>query len=202
MKKNNSNAIETASNETVKNLLTCAWCSSILEKPVIIPCCSETVCGKHETEFRKTNFECKLCKNSNQLEASKHFPANRIVQGLLDSKVTELDLGDYHKKAAESVKELSQFVDQFEQVITNAEGTVYEFFAKQRNKVDLTREELVQNLIARCSDELLKELDVYEKECRSNLPNHEDRRESLFLKNCLLDSDLRLTKTKITNWET
>jgi hypothetical protein len=58
--------------------------------------------------------------------------------------------------------------------------------------VDLTREELVQNLIARCSDELLKELDVYEKECKSNLPK----------KNVSLDLDLRETKTNITNWET
>jgi hypothetical protein len=108
-----SNTNETAANVTIKKLLTCTWCLSILQKPVILPCCFETICDKHETEFRKTDPKCKFCNNQTKLEASKHFPPNKIVQGLLDSKVTNLDLGDNHTKAVESVKELSKFVDQF-----------------------------------------------------------------------------------------
>jgi hypothetical protein len=168
----NFDKIEKAANETITELLTCAWCVKILEKPVIIPCCSETICSVHETEFHKADFKCKLCKTPITLEASKHFPVNRIVQGLLNRKVTELDLGNNHKKAAESVKELRQLADQFEHLKTNAADMIFEFFAKQRNKVDLTREDLIHNLIVKCSDELLEELDSYEEECKLNLPNN------------------------------
>jgi hypothetical protein len=189
------NSIDTAANETITELLTCAWCSNILEKPVILPCCFETICGEHESEFRKAGLECKLCNTPTKLESWSHFSANRIVQSLLDRKVTELDLGCNHTKAAEGLKELSKFVDQFEQLKTSGADTIYEFFCKQRNKVDLAREELISNLIAKSSDELLDELDSYENECELNSLNLNNSIESF-------SDDLVLIKSNIAKWET
>jgi hypothetical protein len=59
----------------------------------------------------------------------------------------------------------------------------------------LTREDFIQNLIVKCSDELLKELDSYEEECKLNLPNN------LNLINSF-SNEISLMKTELSKWET
>jgi hypothetical protein len=61
--------------------------------------------------------------------------------------------------------------------------------------VDLTREELIHKLVVKCSDELIQELNEYEKECELNLPNYFDLMNSF-------ENDLAIMKTNLTKWET
>jgi hypothetical protein len=185
------NSTAEAANETIQGLLSCVWCSSSLEEPVMLPC-GETVCFKHEATFKNGDGECELCGETHELDTNKHFPLNKIAQGMIDNRIKDLNLGENHRKAAESLKELSKFLDRFEHMKASGQKSINEFFQKQRSKVNLTREELIRKLIVRCCEELLGEIDDYENECTLNLAHLNE----------LYDSDLASIKSNLVTWQT
>jgi hypothetical protein len=152
-------------NESIKQLITCAWCKSILEEPVMIPC-GETVCRKHSFEI--SGDECIFCDKFHVLQESEQFPANKVVQNLLALKIKELDFGPNYKKATERVNELNTFLNDYDNLKKDPEVYISAHFSKQRNNIDLAREKLILE-INNTSDRLISEIDSQEKECKANL---------------------------------
>jgi hypothetical protein len=152
-------------NESVKKLITCKWCQSIVDEPVVLPC-SETVCRKHSDEISKS--QCRLCDRFHVLKDSEQFPANKVVRDLFELKINDLDLGPNHKNASERVTELKDFMNGFIKLREQPDEFVFERFSRQRNKVDLAREKLILE-INNFSDLLISKIDSQEKRVQSHL---------------------------------
>ena len=125
--------------ESVKNLITCKWCSSILKEPVILPC-SESVCREHESHFRINNdnqeTKCLLCHEEHKLNDEEHFLFNKSFE----------------------------MVESFETLMQSPESSINEHFSQLRNRIDLVREDFI-NKINEASEKMMVEVEEYEKAC-------------------------------------
>jgi hypothetical protein len=175
-------------NQSIKKLITCKWCKSILDEPVFLPC-SETVCRKHSIEIN--NKQCRFCDKVHVLKEAEQFPANKIVQDLFELKIKELDFGLSHKNASERLNELSGFLNDYNSIKEHPEAYFSEHFNKQRNKVDLVREKLFLE-INKISEKLILKIDLEEELCKASL--------SKFNLSSLGD-DLVSTKADLSKWE-
>jgi primosomal protein N'' len=154
-------------NVSVRDLIYCKVCNELFDKPVMLPC-GETICSKHEIDFKDARFQCTFCSGQHKLASeTDHFPCNKIAQGLLEKQLQELNLGDIHKSAVASLKSLKESVQNFESFGDNAEDYIYEYFAKLRNQVDLQREAMIQK-VNDSSDKLLCEIAALETKCKIN----------------------------------
>jgi hypothetical protein len=127
--------------------------------------CGETICAKHEADFKGENFSCKFCENYH-LETGP-FLFSKTIQRLLERHVHELDFGEEHKSAMASLTNLKSSIQCYESFGKNAEVYIYEYFAKLRNDVDLKRETMIHK-INNSSDELLSEIAALEMKCKEN----------------------------------
>jgi hypothetical protein len=152
-------------NELVKDLIYCKVCNELFDKPVILPC-GETICSKHEIDFKDARFQCTFCSGQHKLASeTDHFPCNKIAQGLLEKQLQELNLGDIHKSAVASLKSLKESIQNFESFGDNAEDKIYGYFATLKNQVDLKRETMIQK-INDSSEKLLSEIAALEAKCK------------------------------------
>jgi hypothetical protein len=175
-------------NETIKQVITCKLCQSILDEPVLLPC-GETVCRKHTIEI--SNNTCRFCDKVHVLKGSEQFPANKAFQVLLEFKIKELDFGPNHKKASELVNKLNHFINDYNSLIEQPDEYISEYFSKQRNNVDLAREKLILK-INQTSDGLISKIDLEEKECKVNI---------LKCNSLSLDNDFATIKADLTKWK-
>jgi hypothetical protein len=152
-------------NESIKQLITCKWCQSIVDEPVLLPC-SETVCRKHTVEISET--KCKFCNNVHVLRESEQFPTNKVVQDLFHLKIKELNFGLKYKKASERMADLTTLLNDYNTLKEHPDEYITEHFSKERNNVDLAREKLIID-INQISDRLISEIDSKEKESAANL---------------------------------
>jgi hypothetical protein len=76
---------------SAKEVLTCGICKEIFKNPVILLCCSETVCKKHIDDMVNNSinicFTCSLCFK--EQEATREFY-------LVDKKTQALVERDFH----------------------------------------------------------------------------------------------------------
>ena len=100
--------------DTVKEILTCKHCMEIFKStPIILSCCSETICKSHIDEFKENNdtFVCKLCnKKSNQ----KSFPVNKIAEKFIKMNIQKLEFGEKYNMPKKSCKNLENLIRDFE----------------------------------------------------------------------------------------
>jgi hypothetical protein len=162
--------------EAIKVVLNCKWCHELLDTPIILPC-YQTVCEKHETHFRDGVEPgcngmlptCKLCDQVHKLRnENDHFPANTIVQTLLEKEIKKLSFGVEYEKALSSLDELKDGLSHFEETIKNPDEIISTYFQDMRSEVGLIREELIER-IDKCTEAVLVDVNKYEEECKANL---------------------------------
>jgi hypothetical protein len=175
-------------NESIKQLITCKWCHSILDEPILLPC-NETVCGKHTSKIR--NSKCRFCDTVHVLNESENCPPNKVIQDLFKLRIKELDFGPNHKKASERITELNNFLNDYDNLKKDPNEYISAHYSKKRNNIDLAREKLIFK-INQISESLISETNLQEKECKANLSK------------CNLSSfsnDLTNIKAEISKWE-
>jgi small-conductance mechanosensitive channel len=91
-----------------------------------------------------------------------------MIQSLLQAQIRSLDLGEIHSKAIIMLKKLKNTINILEETLKKPEDTIYDYFQTLRNSVDLERENILLK-IHECSDKLLSDIDLLEKECKANL---------------------------------
>jgi hypothetical protein len=151
-------------NQIVRDLLSCKVCNDVFNEPVILPC-GETICAKHDVDFKDKNISCTFCQKHHV--NTEPYPCNNTIQRLLDRHVHELDFGEEYKSAVTSLKNLKESIQNYESLKDNAEDYINEHFAKLRSQVDLKREMLIQK-INDSSDKLLSEIAALEIKCKEN----------------------------------
>jgi hypothetical protein len=184
--------------ETIKIILSCKWCREILVKPVLLPC-GETICAKHDTEFRQLKHKpaplsCKLCNQVHLLNDTEHFFENKMAQALLDNKIEKLEFGEVFNNSTDKLNELIELTGCFYKRISDPQEFIYDYFKTKRNQVDIIRDQLIQR-IQNCSESILSDFDLYERECKLNLPS---LKEALFSNEVYDDSRV---KNELMGWK-
>jgi hypothetical protein len=141
------------------------YCMNELNDPVMLPC-GETVCSEHEDDFKKS--KCNFCSKRHNMNKSDHYPQNKIIQSLLDAKITSLDMGEIHSNAVLMLQKLKNKIKIHEVTLNKPRVTIYDYFDRLRSSVDLEKKQLVKK-INDCSEKLLLEIGLLEKQCQENL---------------------------------
>ena len=100
------------------------------------------------------------------------IPINGFVrvipfESLLEKGIDSIDLGEDYKSARKNCQLFSELLDQLNTLKNDPEMKIHTVISKLRNKVDLRREELKQE-IDKESMKMIEKLDKFEKECKSN----------------------------------
>ena len=146
----------------------CNYCHDILSDPVILPC-SEPMCKKHVEEMKiKSNnksakINCPFC-NKEHITPEKGFPKDIRMAQLIANNFHKMDLGEAHKKAVRSCKELQEMINKMKYLVKEPENFIDEYFNKIINEIDLLREENKQK-IDQWHEKCFNEIQKYKNEC-------------------------------------
>ena len=144
-----------------------ANCRLYLETPIILPCCGSSVCQEHQKEMishKSRTYRCPICDE--KCPAPKNgFPLNQSLLELIKNKDYLNKLSHGHKNAFESYIKLESLIAENQSI--NADDLVYNYFSSVRNKIDLHKDELV-NEINKRHKEILHKLKEHEDECKLN----------------------------------
>jgi hypothetical protein len=154
--------------KTINNLICCKLCKQILKKPVVLPC-GESICAIHEEQFKnKETAKCQLCDEEHFLNNAQNFLANKVVDGFLAGEISRLNFGKKHENTTQLLIELNTSLYHFDKLRSNPGDLIFEKFQAMRNKVDLIREKILQN-VNECSEKIISDIDSYEEECKQQL---------------------------------
>lgn len=159
--------------------LNCKICKRLLENPVLISC-GETICQKCVACLIDSNepskLNCPLCLETHEIP-SNGFILNKFVVNLLKSNnLSMLEL----TQPAISIQNLKYHLDilklecdKLENGIKNSSDELFDYCSKMRQEVQ-TNSELKIQCIQRLSEDLIKQIDAFEKECFTNLSKEAD----------------------------
>ena len=159
----------------------CSSCNEFIDTPVVLPC-GHSICKYHveeAEELLETNktIECEKCHETHEIP-EKGFARNRALENLIEKEIHSIDLGDEYKTALNKSNRFKDLLEEFKLAKNDPEAKIHSVISDLRNKVDLRREELKEEI----DNEALaaiKKLDDFENECKSNLPSINDEFEHL-----------------------
>ena len=128
----------------MEKIVTCNFCHSIFECPVILPCC-EIICEKHIEQVKKSSencekMNCHFCNEEHNIPRNG-FPKEIRIAKLIEHKFHQMDLGKVHKKALDSCKELKETINKVKNLTKEPQNYIEVYFNKIINEIDLLREE-------------------------------------------------------------
>lgn len=141
----------------------CIVCKSILQSPVILPCCQLNICQKHIPTDSPT-IECVSCGEV------RTIPSDGFAPNPDKSLLIKLNLSEY-QRANESCKSLRTKIDAFRAHKAHFESRL-NLIGDLKSQVKSKRDEMIDDLRRR-SDCLLVEFDNCESECKSVLQQME-----------------------------
>jgi WD40 repeat protein len=139
-------------------------CNLIYENPVTLVC-GNTLCNEH-LEHLNDKFQCNFCQQEHPIPLNG-FALNRTIHKIIESY---LYFDPLRRNIKETFDNLHRAIEQYENIDPNI--YIYDYFSKIRNKIDLHREELIEEINTK-SDELIKKLKEKELKCNLNLTNLE-----------------------------
>ena len=162
-----------ADNFDLKSIFSCNYCNCILKSPVILPC-SESICQMHVEQMKIKSkdscsqaLNCFFCKREHSIP-NDGFPKDMRTSKLIENRFHQMDLGNEHKKAIDSCKEMEKMIDKLENLTKDPQNFILEYFQKIINGVDLFRE-VYKLQIENWHEKCLKEIQTYKDECVSRL---------------------------------
>jgi hypothetical protein len=134
-------------------------CNLIYENPITLPC-GHSLCQNH-LETTDEKFMCQFCEKEHIIPENGFFINKTIVQ-LIEEYVKSNPI---RKEIKQTFDQLAQLVKEYSEI--DPDVYVYDYFSKIRNKVDLHREELIEQINSK-SDEIIQQLKVKEEKCKLN----------------------------------
>jgi hypothetical protein len=151
--------------EMIKEAIKCAECKSVLESPVFLPC-SDSICKKHVKEGA-SEFHCLACDIIHQVP-NVGFPVNKALAVLLKRKIQNSKFSPEYNRALESIKHLENKVDEAKLFQRDPHFFINKVISELKSETDILRDEF-KLAIDQKADAIIKDLDEYEQECKSNL---------------------------------
>ena len=155
----------------IKEELTCKYCHEIYKNPIILNCCGENICRQHIDELISVSLSNKLtCPICNAEISNQTFCVNKLIERLLEKELHKLKIDTKYKDTLESFK---IEVGRFESVLKEPENFIHEEISELKRQVDLDREKL-KSKIDDLADNLIKQLDSYEKKFKAEYKTNVD----------------------------
>jgi hypothetical protein len=166
-------------------------CKLFLDQPINLPC-GFMICKKHIDTKIKT-FKCEFCQEEH-LIPENGFIINKKLADCIQSK---LHLTDEQKDASDLFDCLNEMITKLEKI--DPTEYVYDYFKNLRDRVDLHREEMI-NEINKKSEEFIKKLYELEREYHSgcNKTQFNNNLDELKLSK-LPEIEMQLKMTQIEN---
>ena len=145
----------------------CQSCEEFIFEPVFLPC-GHSICKEHVDETVEENekqIKCDICNESFDIP-SKGFAPNRALEGLMEVDIDKLDLGQEYNSAFNKCAEFEDLLEEFNKAKNDPEMRIHTVLSNLRNKVDLRREVLKQE-IDKEAVKMIEKIDEFEKECKS-----------------------------------
>ena len=146
--------------DQILSALKCVNCRDTLSKPVLLPC-GHTICQIH-TEIAEAQIICFKC-------GCRHFNTgfiiNEAVSDMIKAQLYNFDFGHQHKETSNSFERLKKQLDKNNLVLNDLEYFIHESIGELRNHVMLKSEQLKLR-IDEITQELIDDLDEYEKRCK------------------------------------
>ena len=160
-----------ADNFDLKEIFSCNYCNCVLKSPVILPC-SESICQMHVEKMKTKDsssqaIDCFFCEKEHCIPTDG-FPKDMRTSKLIENKFHQMDLGNEHKKAIDSCKEMKKMIVRLENLTKETENFIHGYFEKVINKIDLLREEYKLK-IDHWHQNCFNEIQNHKKECLSKL---------------------------------
>ena len=138
-------------------------CKLILDNPVTMPC-GNSICKHHLEQIEQsddTKYNCFFCLEQHEIPKNG-FGVNIALMKMIQN-FYELD--PIRKIIIKSFNELNDSVNEYNSL--DSDVYIYDYFAEIRNKVDLHREELIEEITER-SEKIILQLNMKEQKCKSN----------------------------------
>lgn len=152
--------------EIIEKAFNCPQCNCVLQKPVTLTC-GASVCREHVENLSNNLFLCKSCEHDHQI-VKESTNVNKALELLISANIKSIDLGDEFNGAFESCNELDRIIHDLEIITKDPNYFINNSIEKLRNKTELLREQH-KLMIDEKANNIILELDMYEKECQANL---------------------------------
>ena len=154
--------------EKVKSFLDCDQCTKLLVNPVVMAC-GKFICKIHLEKIltheskEKNTFICKICQEEHVIPKNG-FVVNNRLQDLLDVELNKFEPSPVFDECMKELEEAKASVLKIEQLETNPESYIYDYFEDIKNQVDLRREDL-KFKIDTYSDDIIKSIETTQTNC-------------------------------------
>ena len=132
-------------------------CNLLFENPIALPC-GKAICKEHIENYTE-QFECIFCGREHKIPEDG-FNVNITIMKMINCCY---HLNNIHKEAKMSYDLLNSMIDEYDKI--DPDEFIYDYFAHVRNKVDLHREHIINDVNEK-SDKIIDTLRIQEKECR------------------------------------
>ena len=170
--------------QSVVFLAKCKKCDQVLQgKPVVLNCCRQTICAIHLEEINSNGkrklANCPFCETSRETKIKKNAPI--------------MTFSKKFEPAIVACRRLDTSLNEFRQLKKDPKCFIFEYVSKLKNQVDLRREEIKLE-IEKLSDEMIKKLEDFERECYENVDRTRLMEQS--------DAFLEETQARLEEWST
>jgi hypothetical protein len=145
--------------------LKCAICKNILDTPVLLPC-GNSICKKHVSQEMK-EYDCPLCADLHQIPAGGFYPI-KALEKQLRAHVQCLSIPSEYETALKSVKSFEKQFEELKQFHQDPYFYVEKVIGNLKSETDLMREKLKVSIDEK-ANEVIKQLEDYLRECKTNL---------------------------------
>jgi hypothetical protein len=179
--------------EDVESALICTFCSNIFKDPRLLPCgisaCHECILSRCDLNKQ---FTCLSCDEEHQPTNKEGiFYPNKSLVKIITANAREVSRGPSVESLKSKLVEIKMMNEELKANLDNGVDQVRDHCVKLRNDVHLKTEILIEQ-IHQLNEELIKEIDDYEKKCiESYKKNLTDKRADFFRINNQIEQFLR-----------
>jgi uncharacterized coiled-coil protein SlyX len=152
----------------LKSMLTCTFCSRILNDPIELPC-NHSICREHliEDSVRKQDkIKCVECNEEFRVKETV-FQSCHLLKQLLDNKCyLNEEEKSLKRKMEESIRNVHKMCDELEFNKISLDSDCHNHFQEIRRQIDLHREKLIEKI-----DNIYMEIINRTKECERSFMN-------------------------------
>ena len=179
----------------VDDVIKCPQCKEVFKSPVNLPC-GHSICKHHIDEYLindndRKKIECLVCKQFHQIHESDVLMPNKTIEILLKKNMEKIDLGKEYNSAIDKCNIFGDLLDKFNKIKNDPEMRIYSVISELKNKVDLRREEMKQE-IDKEALKMIEKLNEYQKECKMKMKIDPDSK---------LDEKLEDWKNNLKQWQ-
>jgi hypothetical protein len=151
--------------ETIELAIKFVECKCVLESPVLLPC-SDSVCKKHIKDGAK-EYHCLACDIIHPVP-NAGFLHNKGLTILVNQKIQKAKFSSQYETAFDAFKSVEKLVDEMKLLQKYPHYFINKAIGEFKCETDIIRDEFKLATDDK-ADAIIKELDEYGQECKSNL---------------------------------